>query len=85
MRYFGFIICFLFLIISVLQGWMFASVAISLLLSWYFGALILVVLAFILDGYYGAFYGWPMLSIVSIIWFVFLETSREYITLSDEN
>ncbi len=47
-----------------------------------FNTVVLVPLAFALDGYYGAFHTFPMLSMLSILWYVGTETLRPRMVLT---
>lgn len=62
------IILYILITVSILQNWLFVSVILILFYSFNFGAISLVPLAILLDGYFGKFYSFPLLSLLSIIW-----------------
>ncbi|MEK7638781.1 MAG: hypothetical protein AAB388_01330 [Patescibacteria group bacterium] len=64
------------IMIAVLHGaWLVAALG-GLFFSFRYGALALVPLAFLLDGYMGAFHGIPMMSIGATLWYALCELIR---------
>jgi hypothetical protein len=57
------------------QLWM-AAVAAGMF-TLYFGAVAVVVLAILIDAYFGAFAGVPYLSVVAVVWYVGSELLRQ--------
>lgn len=67
------IILYLAIILSVMHNWFLLVFVIVVVFSLKFRSALLIPLAIFLDGYYGAFYTLPVLSTMSIVWFVFIE------------
>jgi len=62
--------------IAVFQNWLWFAALLILVFSLRFGAVTLIPLAILIDGYFGNFYGLPHLSLMAICWYVFIEYIR---------
>lgn len=76
MRFFTGIILYLCIIFSFLQNVVFLTVVAVVLFSVRYGAVMLIPVAILIDGYFGNFYGVPLLSIGSIVWYMLIEYMR---------
>lgn len=50
--------------------WWFLAVPLLFWISMRYGAGGIVMLAFLADGYFGNYYSWPVLSMLSLVWYV---------------
>lgn len=76
MKFFlGLSLC-LIIAISVMQNWIWLACLCTLLFSLRFHSAALILLAIVLDGYYGAFYTVPILSLSAICWLIFIEALK---------
>ncbi len=66
------IILFLAISVALLQDWLFLALVAIIIFSFRYGAAALIVLAILIDGYFGNFFQIPVLSFASIIWFIFV-------------
>lgn len=62
--------------VSILQGWLWLAAGLIILFSLRYGAVALVPLAILIDGYFGNFYTMPYLSWATILWFVMVDIVR---------
>jgi uncharacterized membrane protein (GlpM family) len=60
----------------VFQNQLIAAGVLTLVFTFYFGALAIVCLALAIDAYFGAFMNVPYFSIVTLLWYVFSELIR---------
>lgn len=70
------IVLYVIIIFSFVQNWLFLTAATILLFSLKFNSMMLIPLAMLFDGYFGNFFTIPILSIISILWFVLVELLR---------
>lgn len=59
-----------------MQNWIWLACLCTLLFSLRFHSATLILLALVLDGYYGSFYTVPILSLSAIGWFIFIEALK---------
>jgi|GEM_PF-714346 hypothetical protein len=64
------------IILAVFQNWLWLGGLFVFIFSLRFGAVTLIPLAILIDGYFGNFHHWPYLSIFSIIWYIFIDYLR---------
>jgi hypothetical protein len=69
MRFFVNIILYLAIAFLLLQNQIVAAVVLVFIFTYRVGAVWLIPLAFCLDGYFGAFYDVPYITLVSLIWY----------------
>jgi len=67
---------YFFAIISFLQNWLLLAIFFTILFSLRFGAVALIPAAILIDGYFGNYYGLPLLSLGAIVWFMLVEYVR---------
>jgi hypothetical protein len=67
------VVLYLIIIISVMQSYVLIGLVTTVFFTFRYGAVSLIPLAILLDGYYGSFYEFPVLSMVTIIWYLFSE------------
>lgn len=67
------IILYIGILFSVLQNLLFIAVPLAILFTLRASALWLVALAFLIDGYFGAFYGVPYFTLCAFGWFIISE------------
>lgn len=70
-------VLYLGIIIGIFQNWLWFTGFIVLIFSLQFGALALIPVAILIDGYFGNFYGLPYLSILAIGWYLGIEYLRQ--------
>ncbi|MCA9358850.1 hypothetical protein KC926_01440 [Candidatus Kaiserbacteria bacterium] len=73
MRYILAILIFITITLSIMQSWLFLALGLAIYSSFKYTATPLIFLAVLLDAYYGAFHTFPVLTGVSIFWFVLVE------------
>jgi len=72
-----FAVClYLAIIFLFMQGNILLGTVAVVIYSLAFSAVALIPLAILLDGYFGAFYSVPVLSICAILWYLLSETLR---------
>ena len=76
MRIFLSIFLYLMIVFSFMHGEPFLAVPAVILFSLHYGALSLIPLAILLDGYYGNFYSLPALSFAAVAWYAAVEHIR---------
>ena len=64
------------IVISVLENHPLIALALVLLFTWRCSAAWLLPLALALDGYFGAFYHVPVISILAVVWFLVSEYTK---------
>ncbi len=64
------------IIFSFLQNWLLLALVLSVFYSLRFGAIILIPVAILIDGYFGNFHTWPYLSLLAVVWYVIIEYLR---------
>jgi len=69
-------IIYLLIAIAIFQNWLIICLFSVTIFSLRFGAAWLIPLAIFTDGYYGNYYGAPLLSLVAIVWYIFIEYTR---------
>lgn len=67
---------YLLIVFAVMQNVVWLGVVAIVWFTLRFGAVSLLPLAILLDGYYGAFFSVPVLSISAIVWYVASELFR---------
>ncbi|MEY3784376.1 MAG: hypothetical protein RLZZ230_698 [Candidatus Parcubacteria bacterium] len=70
MRYIISTLLYLGIAIAILQNWLIVAVVFILIFSMRHGAILLLPMAIIIDGYFGNFYTLPMLSFTSVWWYL---------------
>ncbi|MEN9920536.1 MAG: hypothetical protein RL538_429 [Candidatus Parcubacteria bacterium] len=60
---------FILIAIMVMQNQLFAAVLLAGWFTWRVGAFLLLPLAIMLDGYFGAFYDVPVITLCAIAWY----------------
>ncbi|NCT02049.1 hypothetical protein GW766_02240 [Candidatus Parcubacteria bacterium] len=61
---------------SIMHNWLlFAGLCISIF-SIRHGAIMLIPLAIVLDGYYGNYYSLPYVSLLAVVWYIVIEQIR---------
>ncbi len=73
-----FLNCVLFILIAlmVMQNHLIVGFLLVVVFTFRVGALLLIPLAVFIDGYFGAFYSVPMITMVAILWYVASEFVR---------
>ena len=56
--------------IAILQNWLFLAFIFLVWFSLRHGAFLFIPLAIVIDGYFGNFYGLPLLSFISVWWYL---------------
>ncbi|MCB9814072.1 hypothetical protein H6784_01515 [Candidatus Nomurabacteria bacterium] len=74
------ILLYLIITVSVLHNWIILTLLAGLVFSLRYQSYALVPLAIIIDGYYGAFYTFPVLSVIAIAWYLFIEFFKPKLT-----
>ena len=64
------------ILFSIIQNWLLAAALCVVVYSFRFGAVMLIPVAILIDGYFGNYEGVPYLSICSIMWYVLVEFVR---------
>lgn len=64
------------IIISIMQSLLVLGVAATIIFTLKYSGVALIPLAIVLDGYYGAFFTLPLLSIAAVGWYVVSEVIR---------
>jgi hypothetical protein len=67
------VVLYFMIIISVMQSYVIIGLVTVTLFTVQYGAVSLIPLAILLDGYYGSFYEFPVLSVVTVVWYVLSE------------
>jgi hypothetical protein len=62
--------------IAVFQNLLWLAAIYALLFTWWYGAVWLVVLALLIDGYFGSFASIPIFSLIALLWFTVSELGR---------
>jgi hypothetical protein len=70
MQIFIAILLYVGIIIFFVQNWLLLAIFCTVTFSVRYGALALIPLAIVLDGYFGNFYGVPYLSLMSVVWYI---------------
>tara|TARA_B100000508_G_scaffold72156_1_gene56216 strand:- start:5370 stop:5624 length:255 start_codon:yes stop_codon:yes gene_type:complete len=80
MKYITAVSLYMIVVLTFMQGWwLFTLVAVTLF-SFRYGALVIIPTAIVLDGYYGFYYTFPILSVAAVDWFIFVEFLRPKVT-----
>ena len=80
MKYFFLFFSFLGLVIAFMQSWLLLAAACLTVVSFKSNAAYLIPIAIIMDGYYGAFYSFPWLSVSAVLWFLVIEYVKPRMT-----
>lgn len=72
-------ILYLCILFSFLQNALLFAVVATVLFSFRYGAASLIPLALVIDGHFGNFHTLPLLSMVSIVWYMLVEYLRPII------
>lgn len=75
---------YLTIIVTLLQGLFVVTVPLAIWFSFRVGALALLPVAILIDGYFGAFFEIPVLSIVTLLWYVVCELLRPQLLWQNE-
>lgn len=70
------VILYLLIILAAMQSHLLLGLLATGLFTFRYGAVALLPLAVLLDGYYGAFFTVPLFSIAAIVWYVLSEVLR---------
>jgi hypothetical protein len=70
------ILFLLLILVSILQNWLFLTTVLVIFYSIRCGAVSLIPLAFLLDGYFGNFYTIPFISLSAVVWYVLVSYMR---------
>lgn len=70
------IFLYLIIIFSFLQSWAVITFGVVVVFSFRNNPVFLIPLAILFDGYFGGFYTIPVLSLLSVIWFVIVESIK---------
>lgn len=73
MRFFAYVILYIFIALLVIQNQLILAALAALLFTYYVNAIWLIPLGFMIDGYFGAFEAVPVFSIVTIAWYAVSE------------
>lgn len=73
MMLFVFILIPLLVVLLVIQNQLLLAFLLVLLFTYYRSAAWLIPLGFLIDGYFNAFYTFPMFSVATILWYIFSE------------
>lgn len=68
---------------AVLQNVFVVAVPLAIWFSFRCGAVWLLPVAFLVDGYFGAFYTLPMFSIITVVWFFIVEVIKPRLLLAN--
>ncbi len=73
--------------VAIMQGWLLAALILVVVFSLRLGAAPLIPLAILIDGYFGNFYSLPLLSFLSVWWYLLVLYFRPKIvnSLTTEN
>lgn len=73
-----FLDCLLFILIAlmIVQNHLIIGFLLVVVFTFRVGALLLIPLAIFIDGYFGAFYSIPMITVAAILWYVVSEFVR---------
>lgn len=72
------------LILPILLHWWFIWVPGVMWVSFRHGAAWFIVVAFLLDGYFGHFHTWPVLTVSALVWYWIVTIVRPHITTGTE-
>lgn len=78
------LVLYIGIISFVLLGWFVVAVPLAIWFSFRVSAVWLIPAAFLIDGYFAAFYTVPVLTVVSIIWFLLSELIRPRLSWQSE-
>lgn len=67
----------------IIQDQLILALLLVLLCTYYRSAAWFIPLGFLVDGYFGAFFGIPMFSIVAILWYAISELLRPRIRVAE--
>lgn len=67
------ILLYFFIAISIIQNHMLLAIVFVFVFSYRYGAVSLIPLAIVIDGYFGNFYAIPWLSFFSIVWYLLVD------------
>lgn len=76
MRIFAAVSLYSIIPILILQNWLLFAAIVVVIFSARYGALFLIPLAILIDGYFGNFYAVPYLSFLATLWYVLVEYLR---------
>lgn len=79
------LILYFLIIISILQNWLWLAGGLVVWFSSKYGAISLILVAILIDGYYGNFYTVPYLSFYSVAWYIFVSFFRRKLLNKTEN
>jgi hypothetical protein len=70
------VLLYLLIVISLLQFWWLVLFIAIAYFSIRYGAEWLLPLALVFDGYYGSFHTFPVLSVLALVWYLFIAVLR---------
>lgn len=73
------LVIYFFVVIATMQNWLLLALLGVLLFSVRQSAAWLIPAAIVLDGYFGAFYHVPYLSLLALSWYAFFQTVRPHL------
>jgi hypothetical protein len=75
------VVLYLIILFSIMQSAVLLGIVAIAAFTVRFSAVALIPLAIALDGYYGAFYEVPALSIASVLWYILSEVIRARVNI----
>jgi len=75
------VVLYLIILFSIMQSAVLLGIVAIAAFTVRYSAVALIPLAIALDGYYGAFYGVPALSIASVLWYILSEVIRARVNI----
>ncbi|MEK7462154.1 MAG: hypothetical protein AAB618_01110 [Patescibacteria group bacterium] len=81
MRFFTYLSLYLLIALLVLQNQLLLAMLAVCLFTYYTNAAWLILLGFLIDGYFGSFTATPMFTIVSILWYIVSEFAKPRLNL----
>jgi hypothetical protein len=67
------------MLFATLQGWFFIAVPLLLYFTFYYSAAWVVPVALLIDGYFGALYTFPKLTVFTLVWFIVSELIKPHL------
>ncbi len=85
MKLLGYIALYGLIALFAVQNQLLLAVFLVLLFTYYLNAVWLIPLAFLIDGYFGAFFIVPVFSIFSVVWYVASEFLKPRLRLQSSS
>lgn len=70
------IVLYSIVLLTFMHNWLVVSFGVLVLFSIWFGAAFFIPAAIMIDGYFGNYYSFPYLSLLSVVWFMLIEYIR---------